>query len=73
MRNWESIRAKWVNGEQKEAISDLINFTKLGALEIVLEALVSDHKLRGSGGTRSGDLTDLREILTSIKNGVSES
>lgn len=61
--DWEYIRANWVNGNRKDVLNHLDRIKKPRLLNIVREALECDHML-SNGSTRSGDLQDLREMLS---------
>lgn len=60
---WEYIRANWVNGNREDVRNYLSTAKKQTILNCVREALENDHIL-SNGSTRSGDLQDLREILS---------
>jgi hypothetical protein len=67
---WQEIRSDWVNGNRSDAKEKLYQSSKHKMLKAILEAANSYHEsLSGSGFTHSGDLQDLREILTSLTRG----
>lgn len=64
---WEVIRSHWVNGEQLEAKQLLYQSSKLKMCRIVRQAITAFMLSLPQGTARSGDLTDLNEILRSIE------
>lgn len=58
------IRALWVNGEQAEVLEYLTSLKTEGLLYVILQAIENSSRFSHN----SGDLTDLKEILTFYTN-----
>lgn len=62
MVTWEEIRAMWVNGETEETRLKLSELERIELFNVILQAVQTSVRLNH----QSGDLTDLREILSSV-------
>lgn len=66
MKNWEEIRANWVNGNLSDVRDTFMSMRKKDAFKVIRDAVVEHYNHLPSDILTDGGIVDLIEILGSI-------